>query len=152
MTRYGRVRRCVATSTLVAFLTACYVERPLTAPAPAPAARIVAQVTDTGAVAMAGTIGSAAVEVEGLVVEADASTWKLQVTRVAQRGGTSTRWNREVVSFPRYALTNAREKRRDKRRSWIVAGVITAVLVAGTVLFGPAITGADGSGEPEPPA
>lgn len=152
MTRYGRARRGLAALTLSAFLTACYTERPVTAPAPAPAMRIVAQVTDTGAVALGGTIGPGAIEIEGLVSEADASAWKLHVVRVAQRNGTSTRWNRELVTFPRYALTNAREKRLDKRRSWMLAGVITAVIVAGTLLFGPAITGGDGPVDPEPPA
>jgi hypothetical protein len=130
---------------------ACYTERPVMSTAPTPTSRIVAQVTDSGAVAMASAIGVAAVEVEGLVAEADASVWKLQLLRVTQRGGTSTRWNREVVTFPRYALSGAREKKLDRRRSWIVGGVITAAVVALTLLFGPSITGGEGGGEPEPP-
>jgi hypothetical protein len=151
MMRCGSMRRGVAVLTLASFLTACYTERPVTAPAPAPTSRIIAQVTDTGAVAMANTIGIAAVEVEGVVAQADANVWKLHLVRVGQRGGTSTRWKREVVTFPRYALTNAREKTLDKRRSWIVAGVLAAAIVAGTLLFGSVITGGAGNGEPVPP-
>jgi hypothetical protein len=146
------IRRGIAAATLISFCTACYVERPLTAPAPAPASRVVAQITDTGAVAMANVIGPAATEVEGLVAEADAGTWKLHLLRVEQRGGTSARWNRELVAFPRHALTNARERKLDKRRSWIAAAVITAAIVAGTLLFGGGLVGGGGDGEPEPPA
>jgi hypothetical protein len=151
MIPHGWVRRGVAVVTLVSFFTACHTERPLTAAAPAPTSRIIAQVTDTGAVAMASTIGIGAVEVEGVVAEADANAWKLHLLRVDQRGGASTRWNRELVTFPRYALTNAREKKLDKRRSWMIAGVITAALVVGTLLFGSGIIGGGGDGEPEPP-
>jgi hypothetical protein len=153
MIRYGCIRRGAATATLISFCTACYSERPLTAPAPAQASRIIAQVTDTGAVTMANVIGPAALSVEGVVAEADAGTWKLHLLRVEQRGGMSSRWNRELVTFPRYALTNAREKRLDKRRSWIVAVALTAAIVAGTLLFGSALGGDDGpGGEPVPPA
>jgi hypothetical protein len=151
MRQQNCVRRVVSVLTLASFLSACYRERPLASPAPVPTSRIIAQLTDTGAVVMAGSIGVAATEVEGIVAEADANVWKLHMVRVTQRGGGSTRWNREVVSFPRYALSNAREKGLDKRRSWIVAGLITAAVVAASLLFGGAITGGDGPVDPVPP-
>ena len=151
MIRYHCVRRAVWAVTLVSFLAACYTERPVTSTTPLSSSRIIAQVTDTGAVAMASAIGVGAVQVEGIVADADASSWKLHLLRVTQRGGASTRWNRELVTFPRNALSNAREKRLDKRRSWIVAGMITAAVLAATLLFGPAITGGGGTVDPEPP-
>ena len=151
MMRNQTVRRAVACATLVSLFTGCHTQRPIGVAVPAPATRIIAQVTDTGSVAMANAIGSAALEVEGVVAEADASTWKLNLLRVAHRGGTSSRWNRETVTFPRYALTNVRETRLDKKRSWIVASLATGAIVALTVLFGAVLSGSTGDGEPPPP-
>jgi hypothetical protein len=151
MNWHRSVRRAVALVTSCSFFTACYTQRPLSMAVPTPATRIVAQVTDTGAVAMGNTIGSGALEVEGVVAEADASTWKLHLVRVDQRGGTSTLWNRELVTFPRYALTNARERKLDTKRSWIVAGIIAAAIVTVTVLFGSVLGGEDTDTDPPPP-
>ena len=146
------VRRGVALTTLISFFTACYTQRPLGTPVPAPATRVIAEVTDVGAVAMGSAIGAGAHKVEGVVAEADTNTWRLHLVRVEQRGGTSTSWNRELVSFPRNALTNAREKRLDKKRSWITAGIITAALVALTALFGSGLAGGGNGGGPVDPA
>ena len=151
MMRNQAVRRTVAFATLVSFFTACYTQRSIGVAVPAPATRIIAQVTDTGSVAMANTIGAAALEVEGVVADADAGTWRLHLLRVDHRGGNSSRWNRETVTFPRYALTNVRESRLDKKRSWLVAGLATGLVVALTVLFGAVLSGDTGGGEPPPP-
>jgi hypothetical protein len=151
MMRNRAVRRTVAFATLVSFFTACYTQRPIDVSVPAPATRIIAQVTDTGSVAMANTIGAAALEVEGVVAEADAGTWRLHLIRVDHRGGNSSRWNRETVTFPRYALTNVRETRLDRKRSWIVGGIAAGAIVALTVLFGSVLSGSTGDGEPPPP-
>jgi hypothetical protein len=151
MMRNRAVHRTAAFATLVSFFTACYTQRPIDVSVPAPATRIIAQVTDTGSVAMANTIGAAALEVEGVVAEADAGTWRLHLLRVDHRGGNSSRWNRETVTFPRYALTNVRETRLDKKRSWIVGGIAAGAIVALTVLFGSVLSGSTGDGEPPPP-
>src|SRR5688500_14488355 len=151
MIRNLTVRRAIAFATLVSFFTACYTQRPIGALVPAPATRIIAQVTDTGSVAMANRIGAAALEIEGVVAEADAGTWTLNLLRVDHRGGNSSRWNRETVTFPRYALTNVRETRLDKKKSWLVAGVAAGLIVALTVVFGAVLSGGTGDGEPPPP-
>jgi hypothetical protein len=126
---------------LLLCLSACYTQHPLGAPVPEPGMRIIAQVTDSGTVAMANKIGSGALEVEGVVVAADADVWNLQLLRVDQRGGVSTSWNRELVSFPRYALANSRVKLFSRKRSWMTAGILTASAILAAKLFGAA--GAD---------
>ncbi len=136
-------------ATLVLLLTACYTRRALTTSTPEPATRIVAQLTDSGVVAMGGAIGSGAYEVEGVVAEADASIWKLHLTRVEQRTGSSINWNGELVSFPRYALANATEKRFDRTRSWMAAGLVTAGAILVVKLF--SYIGADEEINPPPP-
>jgi len=136
---------------LVPLLTACYTQRPLTAVAPAATTRIVAQLTDSGVVAMANAIGAGAMEVEGVVAAADAASWDLQVIRVDYRGGTSMPWNGERVSFPRYTLTNASERTFSKKKSWIAAGLITAGAVLAARLFGAFGFGSGSGSEPLPP-
>jgi hypothetical protein len=152
MVRQQPTGRVVALATLASFLNGCYAQAPLTAPAPDPGMRITAQVTDTGAVAMGNAIGPGAVEVEGVVAAADSATWRLHLVRVQQRGGVSTAWNREVVAFPRNALTGARVKRLDKTRSWIAAGLVTAAAAAIALLFGPGLVGGGDGGGPVNPA
>lgn len=146
-THSHRVHRSAAAGVL--FLTACYTQVPLEAPAPAPAARIIASLTDTGTVVMANTVGPGASEIEGIVTSADANTWSLNLLRVDHRGGTSVTWNREVVSFPRYALTRPEVKRLDKTRSWGAAALIAASAFVATRLFSHG--GSDDPGTPPPP-
>lgn len=117
-------------------LSACYSQEPLHTTVPAPATPIVAQLTDTGSIAMSNTIGPAAVEVEGIVASADGDAWSLQLLRVHHRGGSSVGWNREVVSFPRFAFTNVSVKRLDRTRSWMAGGLVAAGAFALARAFG----------------
>ena len=129
----------------------CYVQKPLATPVPAPSTRIVAQVTDSGAVAVGGRLGPGATEIEGVVASADESSWNLNLVRVSYRGGTSTIWNRELVTFPRFALTNATERRVNKTRSWMVAGLIAGGAILASQLFGEFGADTPDDGEPAPP-
>ena len=130
-------------------LGACYSQRPLTMPVPAPGTRIVAQVTDSGVLAMTTALGSGPVAVEGVVAAADASSWDLRIVRVDYRGGASILWNRELVSFPRSTLTHATERRLDRGKSWFVAGAVVATAVLAARVFG-ALGGGGGSENPPP--
>jgi hypothetical protein len=113
-------------------LGGCYTREPLATPVPAPAVRIVATVTDTGAVVMGNTIGTGASEVEGVVAEATDTGWTLHMVRVEHRDGRSVPWNREVVSFPINALDNPSVVVLNKQRSWAFAGGV----VVGALLLG----------------
>jgi hypothetical protein len=141
-------RRGVALGLMLS-LAACYTQRAL-GTIPAPATRIVATMTEAGAVAMTNAIGPGSTEVEGVVVSIDADNWTLEMLRVDHRGRNSVRWNREQVTFPRDALTDVTERALDTKRSWLAVGVIaaSAVLIGG--LLG-AITGEGDESEPSPP-
>jgi hypothetical protein len=130
---------------------ACYSTRPLTDSYPQPETQIVAQLTDEGTVAMANAIGPGAQEVEGIVARADASSWTLRMLRVDQRGGISTPWKREEVTFPRSALTHVDVKRLDKKKSWVFAGMLTAAAVLAGVSFGVFTIGSEPQPAPPPP-
>lgn len=112
----------------------CYTRAPLTAPVPAPATRIVATLTDSGTVAMGNELGAGALEVEGVVANADVNAWQLLMVRVDHRDGRSISWNREPVRFSPGSLTNAQIVKLDKKRSWLAAGGITvgALILART--------------------
>jgi len=130
---------------------ACYMQRPLTTPVPEASTRIVALVTDTGRAELAKVLGANAQEVEGVVVTANPSAWDLQVMRVDYRGGQSTPWSGERVTFPRYALTDASVRTFNRKRSWVIAGIITGTAILAAKLFGAINFGGSSGGEPPPP-
>jgi len=131
-------------------LAACFTQAPLPSTIPAPETRIVAQVTDTGVLSMSNAIGSGATEVEGVVAGADATAWDLRMIRVDYRNGQSVVWNRELVRFPRSALSQATERRFSNKRSWIMAGLLTSTAFLAARFLG-VIGGGDGTDKPPPP-
>jgi hypothetical protein len=110
----------------------------------------VAEVTDTGVLAMSNAIGSGATEVEGIVAGADATSWDLRMIRVDFRNGQSVLWNRELVRFPRSALSQATERRFSNKRSWIMAGLLTSTMFLAARFLG-VIGGGDSTDKPPPP-
>jgi len=135
---------------LLFLLGACYTVAPLATPLPVPEQRIVAQVTDTGVVAMSNALGPGAQMVEGIVAGADNTAWDLRMVRVDYRGGTSVVWNREVVRFPRSALSQATERRFSSSRSWLMAAVVTSTALLAARFLG-VIGGGEGDKPPPPP-
>jgi len=135
---------------VLSLLAACFTQAPIDAPVPAPDMRIVAQVTDTGVLAMSNALGPGVREVEGIVAGADAAAWDLRLLRVDYRGGSSVLWHRELVRFPRSALSQATERRFSKKRSWLAAGLITTGALLAARMLG-VIGGGDGDNKPPPP-
>ncbi|MGK2962985.1 MAG: hypothetical protein ACSLFK_12685 [Gemmatimonadaceae bacterium] len=141
-----KFRLVIAGVLLVPVVSACYTQVPLETASPPPETRVIARVTDSGAVAIGAKVGPGATEVEGVVASANQHEWTLNLLRVDYRGGISTVWNREPVIFPRYALSHLMEKRVNKQRSWMAAGLFVVGAFAVTRLFGHG-----GSDEEEPP-
>jgi len=135
---------------LLFVLAGCYRQLPLETPLPQPNQRIVADVTDTGVVAMSNLLGPGAQEVEGIVVAANNESWDLRVLRVDYRGGTSVTWKAEQVRFPRYALSQATERRFSSGRSWLMAAAVTSLALLGAKFLG-VIGGGGDEGKPPPP-
>jgi len=131
---------------------ACYVEQPIGSAVPAPETHIVATVTDSGTVAMANLIGGGATAIEGVIANADGSSWELSLLKVRNREGQTVQWNRERVVFPRSALSNARERSLDRTRSWLAAGVVLAGATIAALVFDVVGGGSEGTPAPIPPA
>ena len=140
------VLRRIVGAILLAANAACYSHQALGLNRPAPESRIIVGITDVGADQMANSIGLAAREVEGFVVSASDSVWRLRVMRVDQLGGFSSQWNGEEVDFPRSVMTNVREKRLNKTNSWLAAGAF----VVGVVLLSVAAGSILGEEGPDP--
>jgi hypothetical protein len=130
----------------------CYLEQPLTVTPPAPATRIIAQLTDSGTVALSNSIGAGALEVEGVVRSADADTWTLQLVRVDHRDGRTINWNREAVTVRPSLLTNPMVRVLDKKRSWLAAAGITIGAIVLARAFDLLGSPDDEPEEPPPPA
>jgi hypothetical protein len=135
----NRILRSGVGAILLVTHAACYSHSAVGLNLPAPETRVVIGITDLGANQMANSIGLAAREVEGFVVSATDSVWRLRVMRVDQLGGASSKWNGEEVDFPRSAITNVREKQLNKTNSWLavgafVVGVALLSVAAGSIL------------------
>jgi hypothetical protein len=113
---------------------------------------VLAELTDSGTVALSNALGAGALGVEGVIAAADAQSWTMQMVRVNHRDGRTIEWNREPVTFPRNTLTRPMVKVLDKKRSWLAAGgiVVGAFILAQTFdLLGSSEEEGD---EPPPPA
>lgn len=118
-----------------AIVTACYDRKPIGLATPQPESRVIAALTDIGAQQMAGRIGPAATEIEGYIDSATDSVWRIRLIRVDQLGGYSTAWAQEIVDFPRSALNAPVERRLNKKKSWMMAGVVTVAAVMARYAF-----------------
>jgi hypothetical protein len=136
---------------LTAAAAGCYKEQPLQTLPPAPATRLIAQLTDSGTVAMSNAIGAGALSVEGVVSEASSQQWTLQMLRVNHRDGRAIYWKREPVVFPANVLVSPTVRVLDKRRSWLAAGgiVVGAFVVARALDIG--FVGEEDEGTEQPP-
>jgi len=143
MTHIRRARNATA---LLLVLCACYTRQPLSTSVPAPATRIVARVTDAGEAAIANAVGPGALEIEGVIASANDTVWNLNLLRVTHRGGSTINWNRELVALPRSALSDVRERRLNKSRSWLTAGAVAAGVLIGARVFGNGGVGEDAGG------
>jgi hypothetical protein len=133
----GARARGVSASLLAVFLlTGCYSVTPVPPTGPAPGARIRAELTREGAERMASEIGSGAIWVDGYAARVGQSEWDISLVTARMAGGAAVQWNREVVRFPVSTLGSVTERRFQKRRSYMTAGIITALALVGGRLFG----------------
>jgi hypothetical protein len=148
-----RILGRLAAAALLFAGSACYANRPVSSGAPPPGTRVVSELTDSGTVVMGGMIGAGAERIDAVVASADVSIWELRLLRVDHRDGSRVPWNREVVRFPRSALSNPEEKRIDTTRSVIAGGLLIAsALLARELFAGGASTSGPIITPPPPPS
>jgi len=113
----------------VATMGGCYVYS--AAPeTPAPGTYLTLDLTDRGRVALGDSIGSGAKGLEGTAVSSTDSAYALRVMRVSYLNGSSNDWTGERLVVPRFLVTNAKQKRFSRGRTWAAAAAVGAGVVA----------------------
>jgi len=130
----------------------CYTYVPLDTSVGVPAGRHVAvEITDQGRAELGTRLGTGVVRLEGTITRSDSQDVDMNVWRVAQIGGVTSRWSGESVRFRRDYVAGMQARTLNKGRSYIVAGAAVAgivLLMTSNDLFGGFIGGGD---SPDPP-
>lgn len=127
-----RVGRAWAALLLAATSTlgGCYTHAPV-AGVPAPGSTVVLDLTDRGRVALSDSVGPSANRIEG-VTEAgsDDSSYALRVSSVQFLNGQTNRWNGEPLTVRADLVGRARERRFSRGRTYGLAALVAAAIVA----------------------
>jgi hypothetical protein len=111
-----------------AVIAGCYVYTP--APVtPAAGSHLLLELNDRGRVGLGDSIGPAATTIEGTAIFGSDSAYRLGVTRVGYLNGQSNKWTGEPLVVAKEFVTNAREEKFSKSRTWLTAGAMTAAAV-----------------------
>ncbi len=146
--RAGAGLRATSLALLGVFLLqGCYTVKAVEEPGgPRPGSRVVASLTADGSQQLASQVGPRVVAVEGVLDEATPSELSLRLVRTEGANQVSTFWNQEEVSIPRPAIAQLRERRLDRPRSYLVAGLIVGGAALAAVLTRGIFAGDDGGG------
>jgi hypothetical protein len=139
---FGRRFRLASALCLV-FAGACYQSVPVDSGAVTVGREVVLDLTDRGAIELASQLGVQLRSVAGRVNTVSADRYDVSVTQTTSRSGVETIWRGESAVIQRQYVDRLYERRVDRKRTWIVAGLT----IAGAVLTGEAFgidTGLDG--------
>ena len=111
-------------------LMGCYTYRPLETPAPAPGARVSAQLTTEGSRDLIGQIGPEVLHVEGNVLSTDSTGLELEVREIESYRGIRSDWHGERVRLPHAAVAGLQQRRLSIGGTTLMGGVMAAGLYA----------------------
>lgn len=139
------VRAGAAILLLAPHLVGCYHHVPVANSATPIGTTISVGVTDRGRAGLSDLLGSGVQRISGRVVESTDSVLVLSVTSAEYfNQPLPARWAGERVELSRDFVSDIRERRLSRSRTWIIAGIVAALAVAASVIV---IGGAFG-GEP----
>lgn len=139
---FGRCFRLIGILSLT-LVGACYKSVPVDSSAVTVGREVVLDLTERGAIELASQLGAQLRSVAGRVSTVSLERYEVSVTQTTSRAGVETIWRGESASIPRQYVDRLHERRIDRKRTWIVAGLT----VVGAVLAGEAFgidTGLDG--------
>jgi len=126
-----RLRASVAVGLLIPQLTGCYQYVPTSGSALSNGATVSVGVTDAGRAALSEHVGPGIRRIEGRVVSSTDSSLVLSVTAVDYIDRpVPAPWGGEQLVLSRNIVSEIREKRLSRTRSWLLAGVIAVAAVA----------------------
>jgi hypothetical protein len=139
-------RRLAGALVVGAVLAGCYSLQPMRGVAPQPGMRVAFDVTDTGRVALGGSMGPQIAQVEGTLVDQDSTGYLVSVSTVRLIQGGSQVWSGEQVRLSPRFVASAYERRFSLSRT-IGLGALTAGGIAAFVGSISLVTGgSDGPG------
>ena len=72
---------------------------------------------------------------DGRLLATEDTAYVVAVTATTNRIGTETQWSRERVAVPRSAVSRVHLRELDRGRSWVAAGITTAAILGGYLVF-----------------
>jgi len=115
----------------------CYQYAPLDASTRVQAGEHVAvEISDRGRAELSDRLGSGVLRLEGTLTRTDSADLVMNVWRVAQIDGPTTRWSGESVRFKREYASRVQTRTLNRGKSVLVSGVAVAGLVVLTRQFG----------------
>jgi len=146
-------RLCVVIGVLPAAL-GCFQYAPLDTSTGVQAGEHVAvEITDRGRTELSDRLGSGVLRLEGTLTRTDSVELVMNVWRVAQLSGPTTRWSGESVRFRREYASSVQQRTLNRGKTFAVAGATAVGLVLFTRQFGlfGFSVGGDDPGENPPP-
>lgn len=122
--------------------------------APTVGRELVLELSDRGALELAPQLGAQLRSVTGRVSAFGDDGYRVAVTQTNSRGGVETLWRGEEAAIRRDYVLSVAERRLDKRRSWIVAGLSALGVILAGEAFGvdtpfSGVFGSRGGGTPQ---
>lgn len=147
--------RSVARVCFALLLTgACYRYTPAGNATPASGDIVRLDLTTAGMGRMSSVLGRDAVAVEGSILAVDDTSYVMSVSGTRQRETQSTlSWAGDRVVIPRNAVQSIERRSLDKKRTWLVAGLVVLGAIATKVIISgfDALAGGDDGGMPPTP-
>ena len=134
---------------------ACYRYAPPSTVTPSSGDVVRLDLTTAGVGRMSSVLGRDAVAVEGSILSVDDTSYVMSVSGTRQRENQSaSSWAGERVVIPRSAVQSIERRSLDKKKTWLVAGLVVLGAIAAKVIisgFDALAGGDDGGTTPTPP-
>lgn len=133
---------------LLPLVGACYSNQPLATTTPAPGTKLALAITDSGRVALGGSMGPEIRRVEGKLLTHEDKEYVLSVTGVDYLNGNFQKWAGETVRINSNLVSGLYERKFSTGRTVLF---VAAAAAAATVMKPRWITSAISGGEEPPP-
>lgn len=120
---------------LLATAGGCYEYRPAAAGAVPMGRAVEVELTDSGSVVVARTVGPAVEAIAGTLVADSADELVLAVARVRRRDAGASPWGGERVRVPRPLVARVRTRQLSRTRSVLAGAAVAAGLLAARAAF-----------------
>jgi hypothetical protein len=97
---------------------------------------VAVEITDRGRAELSDRLGPGVLRLEGTLTRTDSTELVMNVWRVAQLSGPTSRWSGESIRFKREYASSVQARTLNRAKTFAVAGAVVAGLVVFTKQFG----------------